>query len=81
MLTNPALMLPYAVNQCGSLLFYFLSAVEPVQRAAPVCNTLTFVLTAATAHLVLGEEVRRPGPFYAGVLLVSCGVAVILASA
>ena len=78
--TNPALLLPYGLNQCGSFLFYFLSAVEPVQRAAPVCNTLTFVLTAVTAHFALGEEVQQPFLFYSGVLLVSCGVAVILAA-
>ena len=76
---NPAMWIPYGMNQCGSLIFWFLSAREPVQRAAPVCNTLAFIFTAATAHLVLGEEVRRPLIFYAGVLLVGTGVFVILA--
>lgn len=79
-LTDPAALLPYAVNQMGSVFFYYLSAVEPIQRAAPICNTLTFVLTALTAHVILKERVVQPLMLYMGVTLVACGIAVILSS-
>ena len=48
--------MPFACNQCGSALyFYLLGSETDVSLALPVCNSLTFVFTAATGHL-LGER-------------------------
>ena len=51
LLTKPMLLLPYALNQTGSLIFYYLLSQEPVSQANPICNALTFVFTAITGIL------------------------------
>jgi hypothetical protein len=75
--TNINVFLPYLINQLGSLLFYYLVAVEPVQTAAPVCNNLAFMFTAITAYL-LGEPTRSPVLLLLGVLSVSLGLMLVL---
>jgi drug/metabolite transporter (DMT)-like permease len=47
---NPRLFLPFAINQAGSLAFYALLSQEPVSRASPICNSLTFLFTALTGR-------------------------------
>ena len=56
-LTNWRFLLPFAANQSGSALYFYLlgSQGADVSLALPVCNSLTFVFTAATGHL-LGER-------------------------
>ena len=51
---DPKVYIPYGINQSGSFLFYFLLSREPVSRAAPICNALTFIFTAITGFYILG---------------------------
>jgi drug/metabolite transporter (DMT)-like permease len=73
LLTNPAQLIPFAINQSGSLFFYYLLANDPLTVAGPLCNALTFAFTAITAFL-LGEQVRSPILLALGTLLVLLGV-------
>ena len=75
-LTNWRFLLPFAANQSGSALYLLLLGSEgaDVSLALPVCNSLTFVFTAVTGHL-LGE--RSPG----GALRTLVGTAFVAAGA
>ena len=44
----------------GSIVFYYLLATQDMSIAAPVSNSLTFVFTAITSTLVLGEKINNP---------------------
>ena len=50
-----------------------------ISMAGPLCNSLTFVFTALTSHL-LGERVDHPTRAALGVLLVLLGVTLCVAS-
>lgn len=65
-------LLPFVINQAGSLLFYYLLANEPVTTASPICNSLTFAFTAVTAY-ILGERSQYPLALFAGVVCVLVG--------
>ncbi|CAM9255463.1 unnamed protein product [Ascophyllum nodosum] len=70
---------PFLLNQSGSGLYYYLLGSQDISTAVPVCNSLTFLFTAATA-MWLGEEIDRPLHKVAGMLLVLVGIAVCVAS-
>lgn len=70
---DPKVYIPYSINQSGSFLFYFLLSKEPVSRAAPICNALTFIFTAITGFYILGEKVSRPILLIVGIALVIIG--------
>lgn len=78
LLTKPKLLVPFLVNQSGSFVFYYLLASEPVSRASPICNALTFIFTAATGYTCFGEEVRYPWLLFLGITLVLGGVCVCM---
>lgn len=71
LLTTPKLLVPFLINQSGSFVYYYLLSSEPVSRASPICNSLTFLFTALTGYIWFGEEVRNP-------LLLSIGIAFVL---
>ena len=71
-LVTPAILVPIAVNQCGSVLFLFLLATEPLSFAVPVVNSLTLVFTTATAQF-LGERLSSPLSFVMGAALILTG--------
>ena len=73
-------VLPFAVNQCGSVLYTALLASVPVSLALPVVNSLTAVFTFLTAYFVLGERERVSLASAAGAALVIAGVAVCAAA-
>lgn len=73
LLMDPNKLLPFVANQCGSLMFYYLLASEPVMIAAPLCNALTFAITAIAAYC-LGEKPSSPALMFSGVLLVLLGI-------
>ena len=75
LVSNSSLFLPFMVNQSGSLVFYYLLSSEPVSRASPICNALTFVITALTGHFAFGEKVHRPWLMSLGVALILIGIA------
>jgi drug/metabolite transporter (DMT)-like permease len=71
--------LPYALNQCGSLLFYYLLANADLSMAVPVCNALSLVFSCITSY-ALGEHVDQPIRAICGSALVMIGVAICMSS-
>jgi drug/metabolite transporter (DMT)-like permease len=72
--TEPRIFLPFLVNQSGSIVYYLLLSKEPISKAAPICNALTFILTAITGYVFLKEEIRSPLLLATGSFLVLCGI-------
>jgi drug/metabolite transporter (DMT)-like permease len=68
--------LPYAMNQLGSLLFYYTLSKTDLSLTVPSCNALALVFSIATSWLVLKEPVDRPVQIVNGAALIMCGVAV-----
>ncbi|KAI9905563.1 hypothetical protein PsorP6_014062 [Peronosclerospora sorghi] len=52
-------VLPFALNQSGSVVYVYLLGSAEISNAVPICNSLTFVFTALTSRL-LGEKPKRP---------------------
>ncbi|KAK3710164.1 hypothetical protein QZH41_010554, partial [Actinostola sp. cb2023] len=48
-------MIPFLLNQSGSVLFYLTLASADLSLAVPITNSLTFLFTILTGKL-LGEE-------------------------
>jgi drug/metabolite transporter (DMT)-like permease len=71
--------LPYALNQCGSFLFYYLLASSDLSMAVPVCNALSLVFSCITSY-ALGERVDQPVMAICGSALVVIGVAICVSS-
>ncbi len=80
MFKEPTILIPFAINQLGSLAFYYVLIHEPISIAAPVCNSLTFILTAITGHFVLGEEIPSPGLLLLGIAAVISGIYICITS-
>ena len=70
---NPSVLIPFVLNQSGSLLFYFLLATENISITVPVCNSLTFLFTGLTGWF-LGEKFTHPFLFVLGLILIICGL-------
>jgi drug/metabolite transporter (DMT)-like permease len=70
---RPSIILPIAINQLGSLAFYFLLATDDISIAVPLCNSLTFAFTGVTGWL-LGERIHQPILFVLGIALVLSGI-------
>mmetsp|Transcript_174 Transcript_174/g.216 ORF Transcript_174/g.216 Transcript_174/m.216 type:complete len:129 (+) Transcript_174:245-631(+) len=71
---NPMIFLPFLINQSGSLVYYLLLSLEPISKAAPICNGLTFISTAITGYVFLKEEIKSPLLLIIGSILVLCGI-------
>lgn len=71
-------LVPFLLNQSGSLVFYFTLASTDLSLAVPVVNSLTFLFTLLMGK-VLGEEFGGKGAII-GMLLVMCGVTVCVLS-
>mmetsp|Transcript_26183 Transcript_26183/g.54652 ORF Transcript_26183/g.54652 Transcript_26183/m.54652 type:complete len:141 (-) Transcript_26183:5152-5574(-) len=71
--------LPYALNQLGSLLFYFTLGNSEVSLAVPICNGLALVFSIITSF-ALGETVEDPLRTTVGSTLVVLGVAICVMS-
>uniref|UniRef100_M4C2Y1 RxLR effector candidate protein n=1 Tax=Hyaloperonospora arabidopsidis (strain Emoy2) TaxID=559515 RepID=M4C2Y1_HYAAE len=72
---NWKFVLPFALNQSGSVVYVYLLGSADISHAVPICNSLTFVFTAITSRL-LGEKPQRPICTYMGMALVLLGVAI-----
>uniref|UniRef100_A0A336M9K1 CSON012375 protein n=1 Tax=Culicoides sonorensis TaxID=179676 RepID=A0A336M9K1_CULSO len=55
LLTRWQYLLPFILNQSGSVLFVYALTVTELSLAVPVTNSLTFIITAFVSK-VLGEE-------------------------
>ncbi|KAG6969114.1 hypothetical protein JG688_00005469 [Phytophthora aleatoria] len=56
---NWQFVLPFALNQSGSVVYVYLLGSTDISNAVPICNSLTFVFTDITSRL-LGEKPQRP---------------------
>ncbi|XP_023558825.1 transmembrane protein 234 isoform X1 [Octodon degus] len=53
---NTEYLVPFLLNQCGSLLYYLTLASTDLTLAVPICNSLAIVFTLIVGKL-LGEDV------------------------
>ncbi|KFO76877.1 Transmembrane protein 234, partial [Cuculus canorus] len=49
-------MVPFLLNQGGSLLFYLTLASTDLSLAVPLCNSLALIVTLVTGR-ILGEDI------------------------
>ncbi|KAK0153381.1 Transmembrane protein 234 [Merluccius polli] len=78
LLLNLQYLVPFLLNQLGSLVYYFTLASTDLSLAVPVTNSLTFLLTVLTGKC-LGEEfggIRAVG----GMLLTMVGITLCILS-
>jgi len=72
-----AYLLPFLINQCGSMLFYFclISRTEDSKLSVlvPVVNAMTFVFTAIFANIFNSEEIFTLRKI-SGLILIVSGV-------
>lgn len=73
LMKQPQLFLAYAINQSGSLVYYLILSNEPISRANPICNSLTFVITAVVGSLFFNEPCQSPLFLIIGIVLVVLG--------
>ena len=73
LVSEPKVFVPFFINQSGSLFYYYMLSNEPVSKAAPICNALTFIFTAITGYIFLKEEIKSPWLLAIGSLLVVAG--------
>ncbi|XP_012230661.2 transmembrane protein 234 homolog [Linepithema humile] len=71
LITNLKYLVPFIVNQCGSVLYFLILQNTDISLAVPVSNSLTFVFTAITGWFLGEEKVHRNT--YLGMILVLCG--------
>ncbi|XP_064491419.1 transmembrane protein 234 [Pseudopipra pipra] len=74
---NCKYMVPFLLNQGGSLLFYLTLASTDLSLAVPLCNSLALVVTLVTGR-ILGEDVGGKRAVV-GMLLTILGVSLCLA--
>eukprot|EP00112_Aurelia_sp_Birch-Aquarium-sp1_P020007 Seg506.3 transcript_id=Seg506.3/GoldUCD/mRNA.D3Y31 product="Transmembrane protein 234-like" protein_id=Seg506.3/GoldUCD/D3Y31 len=68
-------MLPFLINQGGSLLFYIAISKTDISLAVPIVNSLTLVVTLITGSF-LGEKVNKSLVF--GICMVMAGVSICI---
>ena len=77
-LTNWRFVIPFAVNQSGSVVYVYLLGSSDISLAVPICNSLTFCFTAITSFM-LGEKLGDPVKTFSGIALVLIGVTLCVA--
>uniref|UniRef100_A0AAY4A828 Transmembrane protein 234 n=1 Tax=Denticeps clupeoides TaxID=299321 RepID=A0AAY4A828_9TELE len=78
LLLNVRYLLPFLLNQSGSVLYYFTLASTELSLAVPVVNSLTFLFTLLVGGL-LGEDVGGKGSV-CGMLLTMLGISLCVLS-
>ena len=74
-----AFLCVFALNQLGSALYAYLLGSLELSLAVPLCNSLTFVVTAVAGY-ALGENVHHPRMLVAGAVFVVLGTAICMVS-
>ncbi|KAL9980817.1 hypothetical protein ACROYT_G009455 [Oculina patagonica] len=72
--SNWKYLIPFLLNQCGSVVYYLTLASVDLSIAVPITNSLTMIITTLTGKL-LGEGNINAGTFI-GMSLVICGVTI-----
>ncbi|KAJ8287416.1 hypothetical protein COCON_G00000750 [Conger conger] len=75
---NMKYLVPFVLNQSGSVVYYFTLATTDLSLAVPVANSLTFLVTLLTG-MILGEEVGGKRAVV-GMCLTTLGVTLCVAS-
>ncbi|KAK9730208.1 putative transmembrane family 234 [Popillia japonica] len=75
LLLNFSFIIPFGLNQLGSILYFFALQNVDISIAVPVTNSLTFIFTAITG-IILGERKPRKKT-YIGILLILFGTCII----
>ncbi|NXT85868.1 TM234 protein, partial [Zapornia atra] len=70
-------VVPFLLNQGGSLLFYLTLASVDLSLAVPLCNSLALIVTLVTGKM-LGEDIGGKRAV-AGMLLTILGVTLCIA--
>lgn len=71
-------VVPFLINQTGSVLYYVTIGQADISLAVPITNSLTFLVTAITGRM-MGEKIPTCTT-YTGIVLVLVGVACCIAS-
>ncbi|KAM6334801.1 transmembrane protein 234 isoform 1-T9 [Alca torda] len=74
---NYKYMVPFLLNQGGSLLFYLTLASADLSLAVPLCNSLALIVTLVTGR-ILGEDIGGERAVV-GMLLTVLGVSLCVA--
>ncbi|XP_025899248.1 transmembrane protein 234 [Nothoprocta perdicaria] len=74
---NYKYVVPFLLNQCGSLLFYLTLASTDLSLAVPLCNSLALIATLVTGK-ILGEDIGGKRAV-AGMLITLLGITLCVA--
>ncbi|XP_045855844.1 transmembrane protein 234 isoform X2 [Meles meles] len=75
---NTEYLMPFFLNQCGSLLYYLTLASTDLTLAVPISNSLAIVFTLIVGKF-LGEDIGGKGAF-TGMVLTVVGIALCVTS-
>ncbi|XP_033694832.1 transmembrane protein 234 [Tursiops truncatus] len=75
---NTEYLLPFSLNQCGSLLYYLTLASTDLTLAVPISNSLAIIFTLIVGK-VLGEDIGGKRAF-AGMVLTVAGITLCITS-
>ncbi|XP_058992400.1 transmembrane protein 234 [Mustela lutreola] len=75
---NTEYLMPFFLNQCGSLLYYLTLASTDLTLAVPISNSLAIVFTLIVGKF-LGEDIGGKGAF-TGMVLTMVGIALCVTS-
>ncbi|XP_045715107.1 transmembrane protein 234 [Phyllostomus hastatus] len=75
---NIEYLVPFFLNQCGSLLYYLTLASTDLTLAVPISNSLSIVFTLVVGK-VLGEDIGGKRTF-AGMVLTTAGITLCITS-
>ncbi|XP_040280499.1 transmembrane protein 234 [Bufo bufo] len=78
LISNYRYVVPFLLNQGGSVVFYLTLASADLSLVVPVCNSLALVFTAVTGKL-LGEDIGGKGAVL-GLLLTTLGISICVGS-
>ncbi|XP_077338122.1 transmembrane protein 234 isoform X2 [Lithobates pipiens] len=78
LISNYRYIIPFLLNQSGSVFFYLTLASTELSLAVPVCNSLALVFTVVTGWL-LGEDIGGKGAVL-GLLIMIFGISICVAS-
>ncbi|XP_043261987.1 transmembrane protein 234 homolog isoform X2 [Colletes gigas] len=59
LLTTLKYLVPFIINQSGSVLYFLTLSSTDISLAVPVTNSLTFVITAITGWILGEEKIHR----------------------
>uniref|UniRef100_A0A667GGA6 Transmembrane protein 234 n=1 Tax=Lynx canadensis TaxID=61383 RepID=A0A667GGA6_LYNCA len=75
---NTEYLMPFFLNQCGSLLYYLTLASTDLTLAVPISNSLAIIFTLIVGK-VLGEDIGGKGAF-TGMVLTMAGITLCVTS-